>query len=370
MRNSECNTIISTKRSIKRAKHHSTLLLNKTNRCIDSYYSTMNGSTRLIILTPVFLGLIIVPVLFLLRDPTPYYNFRRSEIVFISEDDPEIIDGHIVQTVAIESGSGLKVDIALKIPLPDNQEGELENTEIESPVRRPAALILGGFETGRDAVNLIGDTRGVVTAALSYPYTGDQRPKGFDVVKQIPAARRAIFDTPPAAQLALDYLAARPDVDPDQIELIGVSLGALFVPTIGARDERPHRVWSLHGAGAPYTLLEFNLRPYIESSILRHSATTVLNILMSGPKIAPEKWVSQIAPRPFIMINARDDERIPRKAIEVLYDAASEPRELIWTDGKHVMGGRVEIIQELIDLVLNRIGHGIRINTNTDRPKS
>ena len=70
------------------------------------------------------------------------------------------------------------------------------------------------------------------------------------------------------------------------------------------------------------------------------------------PRRIGARMISRIEP---VMINAREDEKIPKKAIEVLYNAASEPKEIIWTDGKHVMGGRVEIIQELSDLVLNRI---------------
>ncbi|HEX5633686.1 MAG TPA: hypothetical protein VFX50_10665, partial [Gemmatimonadales bacterium] len=187
-----------------------------------------------------------------------------------------------------------------------------------------------------------------------YPYDGDVRVKGLAVVPEVPRIRRAILDTPPAVMLALDYLLARPDVDPSRVELVGASFGTPFATVAGALDGRVTRVWSLHGAGEPYTLIEHNLRRSIPFRPARMFVAGLANVLASGPRLAPERWAPRIAPRPLVMINATDDERLPREAVMTMYNSAREPRELIWLPGAHVQSNRAEVLRGLVDSVLDR----------------
>jgi dienelactone hydrolase len=281
--------------------------------------------------------------LLLLRDPTPRFLERRSRLVAVTEDSAELIDGHWVQTVALRASSGLEVNLAVKGPAMDT-----------SSARKPLIVLLGGHRTGRDAVGLIGDTRGTVVAALSYPYRGNPRLKGLAVVKQVPAIRDAVLDTPPALMLALDYLAARPDVDSQRIEAVGVSLGAPFVCIVGALDHRITRVWSIHGSGDSYAPLEMNMRSNIRFAPARVLVAGLSILLVSGPRLAPDRWVARISPRPFVMINATSDERMPRASVEKLYAAARQPKEIIWLPGRHVRA-RPQVVRELVELVLARV---------------
>jgi hypothetical protein len=54
------------------------------------------------------------------------------------------------------------------------------------------------------------------------------------------------------------------------------------------------------------------------------------------------------------MINATEDERLPREAIMTLFDSARDPKELIWLPGLHVQSNRTEILQGLVRTVLQR----------------
>jgi dienelactone hydrolase len=216
-------------------------------------------------------------------------------------------------------------------------------------------VLLGGYVSGRDAIDLVEDTGGTVVAALSYPYDGDPQAKGWRVVLAAPAIRRALLDTPPAILLAIDFLAAEPYVDPQRIELVGVSLGAPFACVAGALDGRVRRVWSIHGAGDPYALLEHGLERKIPFAPARAVIAGLADVAACGPGLAPEKWVGEIAPRSFVMVNAESDERLPRECIEKLYAAAGEPREILWRPGKHVEPDRKRIVQDLVDIVLERV---------------
>lgn len=167
--------------------------------------------------------------------------------------------------------------------------------------------------------------------------------------------QQAIKDTTPAVMLAMDYLATLPQVNPQRIELAGVSLGAFFVSAPGAFDPRFHRVWLIHGAGEVDKVLEKGTERYIKNAALRHVTGKLLSRLTFSHYLGPEQWVGRISPRPVIIINARDDPSFPTSSIAALHNAAREPYEIIWMQSDHIMPGRTEIVETLSSLVLQRI---------------
>jgi fermentation-respiration switch protein FrsA (DUF1100 family) len=284
---------------------------------------------------------------YLLRDPTPRFVERRSHLVAASESPAEPIDGHSIRHVHLTAASGLEVDLLVKQPTEDSAARQPD-------VRRPLVVLLGGHVTGRDAVKLIPATRGAVVASLSYPFKGDTRLKGLSILPKVPKIRGALLDTPPALMLALDYLLAQPGIDSSRVEGVGVSLGAPFVVIAGAMDPRFTRVWAIHGSGGSYTPLEHNMRRNIRVAPLRVPLAALATVVIAGPRLAPERWAPRIAPRPFVMINATADERIPRSSAEQLFASAREPKDIIWVPGRHVRA-RPEVVRQLVDMVLDRI---------------
>lgn len=224
----------------------------------------------------------------------------------------------------------------------------------DSGKRLPAMVVLGGHLTGAQAAKLVGATPGVVVVAMSYPFDGNPQPSALTFLKQIPAIRGAFLDTPPALMLVADYLMRRPDVDTSRIEAVGVSLGAPFVTIAGALDTRFSRVWALHGSGGSYAPLEASLRSTIDIAPLRAVSAAVASLIIAGPRLAPENWVARIAPRPFIMVNAEADERLPRDAVQSLFASAAHPKEQIWMSGGHIHGD-AETIKRLVRIVLDRV---------------
>jgi dienelactone hydrolase len=189
---------------------------------------------------------------------------------------------------------------------------------------------------------------------MSYPFTGNPRPDAATFLREIPKIRTAFLDTPPAILLALDYLLRAPGVDSLRVEAIGVSLGAPFVCIAGAIDPRITRVWAVHGSGGSYQPLEANMRRTIRFTPLRMLAAAIANVIIAGPRLDPTRWVGRIAPRSFIMINALDDERLPRSTVDALYQAAGEPKEQLWMTGVHVHGDSATI-SRIAEIVVPRI---------------
>ena len=285
--------------------------------------------------------------LWLLRDPAPRFAERRSTLVAVEEGLVDVSAGHVSQPVRLRASSGLSVDLLVRAPHSPLEEDLASGG-------RPLLLILGGHRTGEQAAMLVEDTRGTVVAAMAYPYDGPVNIKGLTVLKYVPRIRRALLDTPPAVQLTLDYLLSRSDVDPTRVELVGVSFGSFFAAVAAGLDPRVTRLWLIHGAGQPYTLFEHSLERSIPHRAPRAVVAAVAYVLAAGPRLAPELWVPQVAPRPVIMINALDDERLPREAVEALYASTREPKEQIWLTGQHVQPNRQEVVRQLVDVVLSR----------------
>ena len=209
--------------------------------------------------------------------------------------------------------------------------------------------------SGKESATLIEDPRQFLVASISYPFTGNERVTGLAVVAEVPAIRRAILDTPPAVMLALDYLLRRPDVDTTRVELVGASFGVPFAAVAGALDHRISRVWLVQGGADPYALLYAGLREEIAFVPARRFVASLANHLASGPRFAPERWVGRVSPRPVVLINTRDDERIPRASAEALHAAAREPKEIVWLSGQHVQPNRPDVLGALIDAVFSRM---------------
>ena len=282
-----------------------------------------------------------------LATPRPGQFLERVSAVTKVEMEPlrPAASGFVSQAVRLHGENGLRVDLRVLRPA-----GE------DTPL--PLLVLVAGHRTGRDAVDLLGAPGPYVVAALDYPYDGPERPRGLrQSAAAIPAARRALADTPAAALMAVDWLAAQPWVDASRIELLGVSLGSPFAGVIGALEPRIRRVWFIHGGAGLHEWLGHNLRPRVRPEFLRRPAAQLAYLLAHGPSLEPDYWTPRIAPRPVVVIGAREDKRLPSVLIERLHEAAAGPKELIWTEGGHV-DRRPEAVRQLLDLVRSRLESG------------
>ena len=231
---------------------------------------------------------------------------------------------HELRDVKLRAASGLEVELTVKRPI-----ASTTRPEATSALHRARRT-----RRGRAAVPFHPRRRGMIVAALSYP------------TRESPARMRSIFvkhsehpagvssiHRPPSCSRWTTWM--QPDVDPTWIEAVGVSLGGPFVTIAAALDERISRVWVVHGSAGSYGPLEVSMRREIPVPGVRHAAAA-LSALIINPSMAPERWAHRVAPRPFMMVNARSDERMPRKAVQRLFDGAREPKALVWLPGGHV----------------------------------
>lgn len=244
------------------------------------------------------------------------------------------------------STSGLEVDMRILRPADTGNQ------------KLPALLMLGGYRTGKDAVDRVGTPDGVVLAAIDYPYRGKPSTKGaWEGLRAVPHVQRATLDAPAALSLAASWLAAQPWVDPQRIELVGVSLGVPFAAAAGAVDPRFSKVWLLHGGGDNVSWADHAGREEIENATLRRLVARLLLLAIHGNSFDTPAWVRRTAPRPVTIVLARDDDYVSPEAQAPLVALAEEDHvELVWTDGQHIRGGRNAELSQLLDIVLGRVG--------------
>jgi len=278
-----------------------------------------------------------------LATPQVDYMLERRGTLMGQDVVTSETDAIVSEQVGLWSSTGLSVE--LRVLRPASSE----------PL--PVLIMLGGHDTGRDAVDLVGEPDGVAFVALDYPYTANQHPDGFwESIGIVDDIQRAFLDSPPALSLTLDWLLEQPWVDPAKVNLIGLSLGVPFTAAAGALDERFSRVWLLHGGGDNVSWVSHVGRKRIKSETLRRIAARGALLLVYGNTFDTPRWILDTAPRPVVLVMARDDDYVPKEAQQPLIDVAGNDHvELIWTEGMHIGPKRTFELQQLLGIVLSKV---------------
>lgn len=144
-----------------------------------------------------------------------------------------------------------------------------------------------------------------------FDLTGPYKHWTRDIVVQ------SVFDL----RRTIDFLESRQELDPARIGYYGISLGGIIGTVFSGADDRI-KVPIVALAGGQLNLL------YKENAMTSRSKEFV-------SIIEPLNFVGQIAPRPFLMLNAENDEVVPPLMSNLLFKGAGKPKEIIWYKAKH-----------------------------------
>ncbi|MCC6799932.1 MAG: acetylxylan esterase [Anaerolineae bacterium] len=164
-------------------------------------------------------------------------RYFQSEEVQVQEGERDLISGVVRQHIALTAGDGQRIPAYLMRPL-----------EAASPL--PALLVMAGHGTIRQTAGLVHSEhrsnalalaqRGFVTLALEERGFGELDSTDHTTLDRVgrlfgrPWLGTVIDD----ALRALDYLQARPDVDPKRLGATGLGLGGGIALFLAALDER------------------------------------------------------------------------------------------------------------------------------------
>jgi len=200
----------------------------------------------------------------------------------------------------------------------------------------PCAVFLHGIGQEKEFLDEIAAPfveAGFVIVTFDQYMRGERKLKDPGKLEALLAFRRRGALTVIETRRLLDYLHTRDDVARDRIYLLGASYGAITGSTAAAFDDRFRAVALCYGGGNFRYLLD-NEEAAKMLGALAGPAKTFLAWLLAPSD--PLHHVAAISPRPVLFQNGTHDSVIGRPAAEALYEAAAEPKEIIWYDSDHV----------------------------------
>lgn len=239
------------------------------------------------------------------------------------------------QEVALETGDGFTYRALVRFP-----------SGIEPPFI--GVTLVGGIDSGRRCVEYAPESGApILWAAIDYPYEFPRKGSVVTYARELPVASDRAERMVAGLRLLLDYLESREDVDPGRTLICGGSLGG-FPAVIAAAIEPRYEGAVVLGSGAGLEqIVAENLR--FDPPWLRRIAAGLLRPWL-GP-FEPGHFVGRIAPRPFLQIHGEKDRRISPESAVTLFEAAGEPKEMVWLDMPHVITGN-DLLTRDVEAVL------------------
>lgn len=216
----------------------------------------------------------------------------------------------------------------------------------------PAALLCVGLETGKEVIDMIEGQEGVILMAVDYPFEGDWDFSGWSAVTTTFRLRSMAFRTVPLLLNCLDWLFERQEVKKDDVTVGAVSFGVFTAVPPAVIDQRVRRLVVVQAGGSLSTVIAHNAKRW-GSPLPDWLSGWLGGAILS--QFEPTKYIRYLSPRELLMINGEEDSYFPRESAEALYEAAQEPKEIIWRKSPHVMPGEKERIKELTNIVAKRI---------------
>jgi cephalosporin-C deacetylase-like acetyl esterase len=172
--------------------------------------------------------------------------------------------------------------------------------------------------------------------AIDAQYHGERAQPGKDIFStDIEDDARALIQTVIDLRRAMDYLQSRPDVKPDRIGYIGVSMGGIIGSLFSGVEKRVQAPILVVGGGGWRTLISYSqIGPAI--TMRNHLAKTGMDVDAIADTFAavePLNFIWRVAPRPVLFINGKRDTLVPPEANRLLHRAAAEPKTIVWFDG-------------------------------------
>ncbi len=206
--------------------------------------------------------------------------------------------------------------------------------------RKPAAVVLHWLGGSFEALELVCARMaesGIHALMMYQPHYGPRRSRakekmlGVDLEKSMANVRQAVLD----ARRSGDWLAARPDVDPARVGIVGISLGAVTGSLAAGVDDRFGRsVFVIGGGDVPGILFNGSKEVAAQKKSLEEAGYTPEKLRETWKGVEPCTFASRMRAAEILLINAEEDEVIPKACTMKLHEAIGRP-EIKWIKGGH-----------------------------------
>lgn len=216
--------------------------------------------------------------------------------------------------------------------------------------RVPAVILLHSLGIRRPELEMGLATElvrsGMAVLLLTLPYHMGRTPPGTGSGDMILAGdvtllRSAVIQATLDTRRAVDWLMRQPEVDPERIALVGVSLGALLGASVLAVEERLHSAVLILGGVDLAHILWHSVLGVGTRIRLRAQGYTLERLRQELAEVEPlHRLTPELGTKTFV-IGARFDIVVPTEDTEKLVRALGNPK-VFWLNTGHFGGGLVQ----------------------------
>jgi dienelactone hydrolase len=195
---------------------------------------------------------------------------------------------------------------------------------------------------------------GVAAMVVVLPHYNQRRAPGSkiklvspDIVRTLDGIRQGVLD----CRCAAAWLAGRPEVDADNLGMVGTSLGSFLTALTSANEPRIKNVCMVLGGGGLVDAYYDHpkAKPVTEWIDLVGGKRLVKNLVAP---VDPITYAAQLKGKNLLMIAAKEDEIVPPKAATQLWEATGKQR-IVWLDAGHITAAfyTMSVLREMRDHV-------------------
>jgi cephalosporin-C deacetylase-like acetyl esterase len=168
---------------------------------------------------------------------------------------------------------------------------------------------------------------------------GERHQEGQDLLGgSIASLHDGIVETVGDIRRSIDFVVTRPRIDTNRVGYVGLSMGAIVGTITAAVDPRIKAVGLVVGGADWKLIIPSKINDVARQDREGNYGGTLLARAQSQLEdVDPKNYVGRIAPRPVLMLNGRRDNVIPPAASRVLFNAARNPKQQIWSDEGHFL---------------------------------
>ncbi len=154
-----------------------------------------------------------------------------------------------------------------------------------------------------------------------------------DLTRTLEGIRQGVLD----CRCAIAWLAARPEVNADNLGMIGTSLGSFFTGITAANEPRIKNVCMILGGGGLVDAYYDHPKAKDVTKVLDAIGGKFIVKRLIAP-VDPITYAEQLKGKNLLMIAAKDDEIVPPKAASALWEVTGKQR-IVWLDAGHITAG-------------------------------
>lgn len=240
--------------------------------------------------------------------------------------------------------------------------------------KRPAVICMHILDGNDELMRMTCSTlasHGIPAIAFKLPYYGERGPaEGPKVMAENPkllldALAQGLADI----RRTVDLLASRPEVDPAKVGIMGISLGGITAGTAAGIEPRLHRTMMILAGGDVPTIIHHARETRDLSRLLRElpeaeraqveQVIAEVDPLRHAPALRARALEGRV-----LMVNAAEDEVIPRPCTEKLAEALGIRERVTWLEGLGhytAIAALPQILEQMVNFFSEDLDPSLRV---------